>query len=91
VILLLPVLFVMYNSDPVADFAFTGSGLVQGIFNFMPVRILTAINEWQNFSLAYLFGRAVPVQYIIFLSAAVLMLGCAFAGFFTFKRHQVEN
>jgi ABC-type transport system involved in multi-copper enzyme maturation permease subunit len=76
---------------PVLSFALTDYEAVQTIFNFMPTRILTAINEWQWFDLAYLFGKAIPVQYVIIVMAAFLLTISMFFSFFTFKRHQVEN
>jgi len=76
---------------PVLSLSLTDYGVFQTIFNFMPTRVLTAINEWQWFDLAYLFGKAVPLQYVIIVTAVILLTVSMFICFFTFKRHQVEN
>lgn len=76
---------------PCLNLAFTDNALIQTIYNFMPTRVLTAINEWQWFDLFYLFGNAVPIQYVIItaallISAAAMLLCCMIFG-----RRQVEN
>ncbi len=76
---------------PIFSFALADYEVVQTIFHFMPTRILTAINQWQWFDLAYLFGKAIPLQYVITVSAALVLTISMVLSFFTFKRHQVEN
>ena len=76
---------------PAINLALTDNNALQGFFDFTPVRILTAANQWQSFKLFYLFGNAIPAQYVILTTAIVLSGFSACASFFIFKRHQVEN
>lgn len=76
---------------PCLDFAFTDNAITQNIYNFMPTRILTSINEWQQFDLLYFFGNAVPVQYVIIITSLVISLVAILLCYIIFKRKQVEN
>lgn len=76
---------------PCLDFAFTDNSITQNIYNFMPTRILTSINEWQQFDLVYFFGNAVPIQYVIIITSLLISLVAIFLCYIIFKRKQVEN
>lgn len=73
------------------DFSFTDSDLIQNIYYFTPSRMITAINEWQRFDLIYLFGNAIPVQYVIVVTAVLISLAAMLLCCLTFKHKQVEN
>ncbi len=76
---------------PCLNFSFTDSDLVQNLYFFTPPRMITAINEWQRFDLLYLFGNAVPVQYVIILTVVIISLVAMLLCCLLFKRKQVEN
>lgn len=76
---------------PCLNFSFTDSNSVQNIYYFTPSRMITAINEWQRFDLIYLFGNAIPVQYVIVVTAVAISLAAMLLCCLTFKRKQVEN
>lgn len=76
---------------PYLDNLFQDNRTLQKIFSFTPTRVLTAINEWQGFSLCYLFGEAVPIQYVVLVSAVLITALGIILSFFFFKKHQVEN
>lgn len=76
---------------PYLDNLFQDNRTLQKIFSFTPTRVLTAINEWQGFSLCYLFGEAVPIQYVVLVSAVIITALGIILSFFFFKKHQVEN
>lgn len=76
---------------PCLNFSFTDSDSVQNIYYFSPSRMITAINEWQRFDLIYLFGNAIPVQYVIVVTAVAISLAAMLLCCLTFKRKQVEN
>lgn len=76
---------------PRFDFAFMDSSVMQTIYNFMPTRMITAINEWQTFNLFYLFGNAIPAQYVILTVAVIISAVAILASNMIFKRKQVEN
>lgn len=76
---------------PYLDFAFTDNSITQNIYNFMPTRILTSINEWQQFDLVYFFGNAVPIQYVVIITSLIISLVAIFLCYIIFKRKQVEN
>ena len=61
------------------------------ILNILPANILMSVVVWNGFDLAYLFGSAIPVQYVILPVAAVIGAICIAASHFKFKRRQVEN
>lgn len=76
---------------PCLNFAFTDNTILQSIYNFMPTRVLTAINEWQMFDLLYLFGKAIPVQYAVIGMTLFISIVSLFLCSIIFKRKQVEN
>lgn len=76
---------------PCLDDLFQDSRMLQKIFSFTPTRVLTAINEWQGFGLCYLFGKAIPIQYVVIASAVLITALGFLLSFFFFKKHQVEN
>ena len=76
---------------PCLNLAFTDNALIQNILNFMPTRVLTAINEWQRFDLLYLFGKAVPVQYVMIAASLLISSAAIFLCGVIFRRRQVEN
>lgn len=76
---------------PSFDAAFSVSPFLQKLFNFMPTRVLSAIQEWQRFDLCYLFGKPVQIQYVVLTAAALGALALPAVGTAVFRRHQVEN
>lgn len=76
---------------PTFRFAFANSGIFQTIYKFLPANVLMATVEWQWFDLAYIFGKAVPIQYVVIVTSIFITVAGMFISFFTFKRHQVEN
>lgn len=69
----------------------TEKTLIQQIFDFTPARLIMSIGEWQKFGLFYIFGFAVPVQYVIIFAAVIISAAAAFASFLIFSRRQVKN
>ena len=76
---------------PLLQFSFTYNNTVQTLYSFLPTRLLSAINIWQPFGLVYLFGQAIPIQYIIIFSAIICIIVLNVLSFCRFKSHQVEN
>lgn len=76
---------------PCLNFAFRNNNTLQCIYNFMPTRVLTAINEWQIFDLLYLFGKAIPIQYAVIGMALFISIVSLFLCGIIFKKKQVEN
>ena len=76
---------------PALSFAFSNNIAFKTIFHFLPTRVLMGIVEWQWFDLAYLFGNAIPLQFIIIATAILILAVSVFISFTAFKRHQVEN
>lgn len=76
---------------PMFDFAFTNNSVVNTVYSFLPTRVLMGITIWQGFDLAYLFGKAIPIQYVIIVSAVILSLCTMPIAYSCFRNHQVEN
>lgn len=76
---------------PCLNFSFTDNTILQNIYNFMPTRVLTAINEWQRFDLFYLFGKVIPIQYAVIGVALFIILVSVSLCCIIFKHKQVEN
>ncbi len=76
---------------PCLNYAVRENWLVQRIFSFFPANLIVGISEWQAFDLCYLFGHAVPIQYLIISAALLLWAGTIALSYMKFRRHQVEN
>ncbi|MDR0813158.1 MAG: ABC transporter permease subunit [Oscillospiraceae bacterium] len=76
---------------PMLDFAFTTIPFINRLYCFSPSVVLIGIREWQWFDLAYIFGKAVPVQYLIGAFVAAAGTVAAFVSVRVFRSHQVEN
>lgn len=75
---------------PCLNFTFTDNTILQSIYNFMPTRVLTAVNEWQMFDLLYSFGKAIPIQYAVIGMALLISIVSLFLCSIIFKQKQVE-
>lgn len=76
---------------PTMTFAFANSEAFRILYNFLPANVLMGIVEWQWFDLAYLFGKAIPLQYIVLGVSALVLFASMAISFIAFQRHQVEN
>lgn len=76
---------------PCLNYAIQEIRLVQRIFSLFPAKLIVGISEWQAFDLCYLFGRAVPIQYLIIPTVLLLWAGTIVLSYTKFRKHQVEN
>ncbi len=61
-------------------YLFGEDSFMERVLDFFPPRMLASVTEWERFDLVYIFGNALPMQYLLIpvaLAAGVIMtVGC---------------
>ncbi len=82
VISVLPVLGLLYI------YPLGKESIIERVLDFFPARLLSAVTEWERFDLLYLFGNAVPMQYLLIPAALVLCAVMTAVCYFLYKNRR---
>ncbi|MCH5325467.1 MAG: hypothetical protein J1E39_09680 [Eubacterium sp.] len=77
--------------DSLYIYIFGKDSFMETVFDFFPGRILGAINEWQFLDLLYIFGVAVPTEYLLIPAAIIFGAGMSVICFFRYRNRQPAN
>ncbi|MCH5325466.1 MAG: ABC transporter permease subunit [Eubacterium sp.] len=77
--------------NTVKIYIFGAESFMETVMDFFPGRIMGAINEWESLDLLYVFGNAVPTEYLIIPVAVIFGAAITAASFFIYRRRQPAN
>ena len=77
--------------DSLNIYIFGKESFMETVFDFFPGRILGAINEWQYVDMLYIFGVAVPTEYLLIPAAVIFGAGMSVICFFRYRDRQPAN
>ncbi|MCH5325465.1 MAG: ABC transporter permease subunit [Eubacterium sp.] len=72
------------------NFVEAGS-FIDNVLDFFPSRIMCAITEWQEMDLLYVFGNAVPLEYLLIPVAVIITVGLSVLCFFRYRKKQLAD